>query len=126
VTQVTDLRTRVTSIQSKYIRIGIRFEKNFEKKYTIITAGSSNEGLEKLAINPAIRIVISDIKMPGMNGVEFIKEARKEYSTVEFFKLTGFEITKEIADALNEKLIHKYFRKPFNMQEIESAINEVI
>jgi two-component system, response regulator, stage 0 sporulation protein F len=102
------------------------FEKNFEKTYTVITAESGYGGLEKLSTNPAIRIVVSDMKMPGMNGVEFIKTAKVEYPLVEFFILTGFEITEEIADALNEKIINKYFRKPFNIREIDNAMKEAI
>jgi two-component system, response regulator, stage 0 sporulation protein F len=102
------------------------FEKNFQKTYTVIMGKSGYEGLEKLSNHPAIKIVVSDMKMPGMNGIEFIRKAKKEYPTIKFFILTGFEITEEIADALNEKMIYKYFRKPFNMQEVESAINEAI
>lgn len=102
------------------------FEKNFEKAYIIITAESGYEGLKKLSNNPAIKIVVSDMKMPGMSGVEFIRKAKKEYPAVAFYILTGFGITEEIADALNEKIINKYFRKPFNIWEIENAINEVI
>jgi len=100
------------------------FEKNFEKKYTILTGESGNEGLEKLSNTSSISIVVSDMKMPGMNGVEFIRKARIEHPTIKYFILTGFEITEEISDALNEKIIHKYFRKPFNMKEIDSAIIE--
>jgi two-component system, response regulator, stage 0 sporulation protein F len=102
------------------------FQKNFEKKYSVITAESGQNGLEELLKNTAIKIVISDMKMPGMNGVEFIRKAKKEYPSIEFFILTGFEITVEIADALNEKIINKYFRKPFNMYDIETAINEAL
>jgi len=102
------------------------FKKNFEKTYTVITVESGHEGLEKLSNNPEIKVAISDMKMPVMNGVEFIRQAKREYPTVVFFILTGFEITEEIADALSNKLINKYFRKPFSIQGIDYAINEVI
>jgi len=102
------------------------FEKNFVRTYTVFTAESGYKGLEKLSNNPAIKIVVSDMKMPGMNGVEFIRKAKNKYPAIEFFILTGYEITEEIADALNEKIISKYFRKPFNMHEIDSAINEAL
>jgi len=64
--------------------------------------------------------------MPGMNGIEFIKLARHDFPDISYYILTGFDITEEIADALNERIIHKYFRKPFNMKEIELAIAEVL
>ena len=102
------------------------FEINLKKKFNILTAESGAEGLEQLKTNPQIAVVISDMKMPGMNGVEFIRLAKKDFPHIRFFILTGFDITEEIADALNERLIDKYFRKPFNMKEIEDSILEFL
>ena len=102
------------------------FELNFKKKYKIITAISGKEGLSKLENNDDIIVVISDMKMPGMNGIEFIKEARKNFTNVSYFILTGFDITGEISKALDDNLIQKYFRKPFNVNEINTTITEII
>jgi two-component system, response regulator, stage 0 sporulation protein F len=102
------------------------FKVNFKKKFTVLTADSGLAGLEQLKSNTDIRVVISDMKMPGMNGIEFIRIAKKEFPVISFFILTGFEITDEISAALNEKLIHKYFRKPFNIKDIETSIGEAI
>ena len=98
---------------------------NFKAKYNVITAESGQQGIDILKSNREIKFVISDMKMPGMNGVQFIKLAKKEFPFILFYILTGYEITEEIADALNDKLILKYFRKPFNMNDIAAAIDEV-
>ena len=102
------------------------FEINFKKIFNVLTAESGAEGLEQLKVNPHTIVVISDMKMPGMNGIDFIRLAKKDFPHIRFFILTGFDITEEIADALNERLIHKYFRKPFNMKEIEDSILEFL
>jgi response regulator RpfG family c-di-GMP phosphodiesterase len=102
------------------------FELNFRKKFNVLTAESGSQGYELLKQNPHTIVVISDMKMPGMNGIEFIKLAKKDFPNISYFILTGFDITEEIADALNERLIHKYFRKPFNLREIESSILEIL
>lgn len=103
------------------------FEKMFEKKYLVLTAHSGREGLEQLENNSSdIIVVISDMRMPAMNGVEFIREAKNNYSNIAYFILTGFDFNDEIEDALNTHLIHKFFTKPFEMQEIETAISEAI
>ncbi len=99
------------------------FNINFKKKYNVITALSGEEGLEKLAENSQIRVVISDMKMPGMNGIEFIFQAKKNYPNIIFYILTGYDITSEIAQALKDKLINQYFSKPFNIEEIDRAIS---
>ncbi len=102
------------------------FAINFKNKFHVISAGSGFEGLSLLQSTPETHIVISDMKMPGMNGIEFIRKAKKDFPDVLFFILTGFDITEEIADALNERIIFKYFRKPFNMKEIELSIQEAM
>ena len=99
------------------------FEINFKEKFNVIIADSGSGGLRILEKLPDITIVISDMKMPGMNGIEFIKKAKKLYPNVVYFILTGFEITNEISSALKNKLINDYFKKPFNMREIEASIN---
>jgi CheY-like chemotaxis protein len=102
------------------------FTINFSGKFQVLTAGSGFEGLTLLKTNPQVAVVISDMKMPGMNGVEFIRKAKLEYPYISFFILTGFDITEEISLALREGIIHRYFRKPFNIREIETAVLEVL
>jgi two-component system, response regulator, stage 0 sporulation protein F len=102
------------------------FEINFQKKYTVKTALSGEKGLDILRSEPAIAVVITDMKMPGMNGIEFIRKAKENFPAIVFFILTGYEITEEIIQALEEKLIHKYFKKPFLIKDMETAILEVL
>ncbi|MCF6240989.1 MAG: response regulator [Bacteroidales bacterium] len=102
------------------------FSMLFEKKFNILTASSGNEGLNILAKKNNFSIVISDMKMPEMNGIEFIKKAREQYKNIRYFILTGFEITKEISEALKQKIICSYFKKPFIPTDIEEKINEVL
>ncbi len=102
------------------------FRANFKNKFNIITAESGTQGLLKLKDNPETIVVISDMKMPGMSGIEFIRLAKLDYPNISFYILTGFDITEEISQALDEKVIHKYFQKPFNINEIENAILEAV
>jgi len=100
------------------------FSQIFEKKYKVITAESGYAGLNMIEKNPSIDVVISDMKMPGMNGIEFIQKAKELYSNIHYYILTSYDITPEIDIALKTGLINKYFQKPFNLQEIESTISE--
>jgi len=99
---------------------------NFKKKYDVITAISGKQALDFLENNADINIVISDMKMPQMTGLEFINIAKKKYPNTSFYILTGFDITNEISEALNNKLINKYFQKPFNYKEIDNAIQKIL
>ena len=100
------------------------FEINFSVNFEVYSGCSGFEGLELLDKHPDVKVVISDMRMPKMNGLEFIKIAKEKYPDKKFYILTGFEITEEIQDALQSGLIQKYFQKPFDIQEIENTINE--
>jgi two-component system, response regulator, stage 0 sporulation protein F len=99
------------------------FRAHLEKKYNVLTADSGADGLVILKEHSGIRVVVSDMKMPQMNGIEFIKKALEIAPDTVFYILTGFEITPEIQQALDEGLIRKYFRKPFNIKEISAEID---
>jgi len=98
------------------------FQLIFSNKYEVFTAENGLKGLEMLENNHNVSIVISDMKMPFMNGIEFIQKSKAKYKKISYFILTGYEITNEIQEALNLGLIVKYFRKPFNKSEIDSEI----
>ncbi|MFZ5941235.1 MAG: response regulator [Bacteroidota bacterium] len=94
---------------------------NFEKAFEVYTAQNGQEGLRILNSNPDISLVISDMKMPGMDGLEFIRNARENNPGKTYFILTGFEITAALRDALDTGLISNCFRKPFNLVELKEA-----
>jgi len=98
------------------------FQLIFSNKYEVFTAENGLKGLELLDNNHNVSIVISNMKMPFMNGIEFIQKSKAKYQKISYFILTGYEITNEIQEALNLGLIVKYFRKPFNKSEIDSEI----
>jgi response regulator RpfG family c-di-GMP phosphodiesterase len=102
------------------------FELNFNKRYEVITAESGISALNLLEELIGIVIVISDMKMPIMTGLEFIKKAKLKYPDIKFYILTGYDISDEIQEALDNKLILKYFRKPFNFNEIDNALKTAL
>ena len=102
------------------------FYHSFKRKYTVITAYSGEEGLKILDDDDDIQVVISDMKMPEMNGIEFIKLASQKFKDIVYYILTGFEITPEIKEALENKIIFQYFKKPFNGEAIEKSIQEAV
>jgi|AntAceMinimDraft_5_1070358.scaffolds.fasta_scaffold02888_4 response regulator RpfG family c-di-GMP phosphodiesterase len=102
------------------------FEINFKKDYTVITAGNGFEGLQILKQNPAINIVVSDMRMPILNGIEFIQKAKEIQPKLPFFLLTGFDITPQISEALESKLIHSHLKKPFDIEAMHAAFSKAL
>lgn len=95
------------------------FKFTFQKKYDVILASSGEEGLRKLNEHSNIQIVVSDWKMPEMNGLEFVKKAVSLYENKCFFLLTGLEKNEVVEEYLNEGILNYYFQKPFNRDLLE-------
>jgi len=102
------------------------FKLNFNRKYEVITAESGISALNLLEEHLDTVIVISDMKMPIMTGIEFIQKAKVKYPDIKYYILTGYDITDEIQEALDAKLILEYFRKPFDINEIDNAIRTAL
>lgn len=102
------------------------FAFNFRKKFNVITAVSGDEGLQKLNENKDIAVVISDMKMPGLNGLDFIEQAKEKFKSVVFFLLTGYTISDPVKKAIEQGVINNYFEKPFNIREIETAVHNAL
>jgi two-component system response regulator (stage 0 sporulation protein F) len=100
------------------------FVRMFQRKYEVATGLSGAEGLEMLAADPNIQLVISDMRMPGLTGLEFIRRAKAHHPQLPFFILTGFAITREIEEALENGTVRSYFQKPFNRDDLDAAIAE--
>lgn len=94
------------------------FKYHFKSEFNIETAINGEEGLEVLDAVPEIVSVISDFRMPKMDGLEFIKKAKVKYPSINFYILTGYDITNEMQEALENKVINKYFQKPFDRNEV--------
>ena len=99
------------------------FKLNFKKHFEVQTANNGSEALEMLEGGLQPDIVISDMKMPGMNGVNFLKKAKTLLPHTPFYILTGFEIITEIQEALNAGLIQSYLRKPFERDKLIEEFN---
>jgi two-component system, chemotaxis family, chemotaxis protein CheY len=89
----------------------------------IVEAGNGLEGLRKLADDPEIDLVLSDINMPEMNGVEFVKAVRSRRSKLE---LPMIMVTTEGGEAMMANALelgaNGYVTKPFTPQSIRCAL----
>ncbi len=90
--------------------------------YDINTAESGEEGLGILEENQDTQIVISDYRMPGMNGVEFLKHVRERWPETIRIVLSGYADTASVVAAINEGHIYKFVPKPWDDEEIRSVV----
>ncbi len=80
--------------------------------YDVRTGTSAAEGLAVLGREPDVAIVLSDMRMPGMNGATFLFEARKMAPETVRVLLTGQADMDDVVHAINEGNIYRFLRKP--------------
>lgn len=96
-----------------------------DDNYTILTASSGEEGLEILKKEEP-QIIISDYRMPGMNGVDFLRKAYIRKPDAVRIVLSGYADTAVIVEAINEGQIYKLIPKPWNDDELKIAISNAV
>jgi two-component system NtrC family sensor kinase len=94
--------------------------------YELITATSGSEGLEILRSVSPVHLVISDYRMPGMNGVDFLKEVCHDWPTTVRIVLSGYADTAAIVSAINEGQIYKFIPKPWNDDELKVTVANAV
>lgn len=93
--------------------------------YTVHTAENGTAGLAILEQEP-IDIVISDMRMPQMDGAQFLEQVAHRWPKVVRFLLTGYaDLTSTIA-AINKGQIYGYFSKPWEDNEIRLAVEHAL
>jgi DNA-binding NtrC family response regulator len=72
------------------------------------------------------RIIISDIRMPGMNGYEFVKQVKKINPKVKIILMSSFEIedSKEFLNTLPGVDIDAFIQKPFSLNTLSNIVQE--
>lgn len=91
--------------------------------YKILTASSAEQGLEILAQNQ-VCVVLSDQRMPGMSGVEFLHRVKTMYPDVVRMILSGYTEVGTLTDAINKGEIYQFITKPWENEALIALIRE--
>ncbi|WP_300435081.1 response regulator [Zoogloea sp.] len=91
--------------------------------YTILTATGGKAGLELMATQP-VDVIVSDQRMPGMTGVEFLQKAKQMDPDSVRMVLSGYTDLQSVTDAINEGDIYKFLTKPWDDAMLRANINE--
>ncbi|ESQ85290.1 hypothetical protein AEAC466_06135 [Asticcacaulis sp. AC466] len=92
-------------------------ELNLEDEFRVLTATSAAQALELLE-NEWIGVVISDQRMPGMSGVDFLTQVRERWPDVVRILITGYTDVEDIVRSVNESGIYQFIAKPWHPDEL--------
>lgn len=93
-----------------------------DEEYEVLTASSGSEGLSTLQDVSPVQVVVSDYRMPQMNGVDFLREVRRRWPDTVRIVLSGYADTAVVISAINEGEIYKFIAKPWNDDDLRIAI----
>lgn len=98
--------------------------KRLEKRgLTVSPAYSGKEALEKLDQDTTIDVVILDVKMPGMDGIETLKAIKSMHPLVEVIMLTGHATVESAIEGMKLGALD-YLMKPCDMEVLMSKVQE--
>lgn len=100
------------------------FRSTFRREMTVLTASSGAEALELLATG-TVHVVVSDQRMPGMSGAEFLAIVRERHPQAMRILLTGYADLEAVVDAVNKGGIHAYATKPWDENDLRLRIQQV-
>jgi len=93
-------------------------------KFELVTASDGMEGLQMVTTeNP--EVILLDIKMPGMSGIEVLEKLKKAENRPEVIMISGHGETKYVVDSIQLGAA-EFINKPFDVQEVEIHINSVL
>ena len=98
--------------------------RQFEDIFDLETASGGEEALELIENSEPFAVVVSDMRMPNMNGIELLKEIRRRSKNTVRMLLTGFADLKSTIEAVNEGNIFRFLSKPCAQNILEEAIRD--
>jgi len=98
------------------------FRRGLHEEFEIETAPGGKEGLAAIHLFGPFAIVISDMRMPGLDGAEFLARVRELSPNTVRILFTGHKDLNRAIAAVNEGQIFRYLTKPCSKEEMVSAI----
>ncbi len=94
-----------------------------EEGYNVITTSSATEGLKMIEKDlQYFHVVVTDIMMPDINGVEFLKKIKERTLTIEVIVITGYSTMKLAVECIEEGAFN-YLEKPFG--QVDTILKNV-
>ena len=98
--------------------------KRLEKRdLTVISAFSGAEALEELKQHRNLDVIILDVKMPGMDGIEALREIKKENPLTEVIMLTGHATVENAIEGMKQGAFD-YLMKPCDIERLLEKVLE--
>lgn len=84
--------------------------------YHVLEAGDAREALRLLADSEAVDLIITDVRMPDISGLELAETAMRACADLKVILISGYFVSRQVG--------HRVLKKPFRMQELADAVRD--
>lgn len=98
--------------------------RTFRREFRVFKADGAISALEVLDKEGEMAIIISDQRMPLMNGVEFLSKTVDRFPETIRILLTGYTDVEDLVGAINEGKVFKFITKPWNPEQLKETVNQ--
>jgi response regulator RpfG family c-di-GMP phosphodiesterase len=102
------------------------YKRQLRKQYEIDTAEGGEEGLKSIMARGPYAVIISDLRMPGMDGIQFLSRARERSPDSVRIMLSGNADLTAAIEAVNEGNIFRFLTKPCPPEQLATAIDACV
>jgi two-component system NtrC family sensor kinase len=122
--EFVDNRTRILIVDDETIVQSLVRDALEDEGYTVGCASGASEALTCIE-SKSIDLIVTDIRMPGMDGIELVKRARAVHPDVGVIFMTGYANLNSAKDAIKQGALD-YILKPFELDEIRRAVKGAV
>lgn len=102
------------------------YRRSLRNEFRVETAEGGEAGLETLRANGPFAVVVSDLRMPGMDGNQFLRQVRSDFPDTVRMMLTGQADLQSASEAVNEGNIFRFLFKPCPQEVLSKALGDGI
>jgi response regulator RpfG family c-di-GMP phosphodiesterase len=116
-------KPRMLIVDDEPINLDLLY-RTFYKDFKVLRAESGTAALEILSREGEVAVIISDQRMPGMRGTEFLSKTVSDFPDTIRMILTGFTDGSDLVDAINSGQVYRYVTKPWDPDELMHSVTQ--
>ena len=98
--------------------------RTFRRDFQVFKANQANSALKILDKEGEMAVIISDQRMPEMNGTEFLSRTVERFPDTIRILLTGYTDVEDLVDAINSGQVFKYITKPWTPENLKAVVQQ--
>ena len=123
--QISSVKPKILVVDDEPDNLDLLY-RTFYRDYKVLKAESGYAALEILSEQSDVAVIISDQRMPGMSGTEFLSMTAAQYPNIIRIILTGYTDVEDLVEAINAGKVFKYVTKPWDDEDLKAVVQQAL